>query len=136
MPDLSISEVASRIGLRPSAIRYYEQIGILVPPERRSGQRRYGSETLYRLAVVQRARRTGFTLDEIRRLFFGFDKTMPVSARWRKLCGAKIAELDSRQKEIADMQRLLQDMIAKCCCETVEQCGRGVFRADFEERRR
>ena len=134
MPGLSISEVASRVGLRPSAVRYYEQIGLLAPAERRSGQRRYGAEVLYRLAIVQRARRTGFTLDEIRRLFFGFGPTMPVSERWRKLSREKIAELECMQKEIREMQRLLQDMMAKCTCETVEQCGRGIFRADFEQK--
>ena len=134
MANLSISEVASRVGLRPSAIRYYEQIGILVPAERKSGQRRYGEETLYRLAIVQRARRTGFSLDEIRHLFFGFGKIMPVSERWRKLSRRKITELESMKKEIREMQRLLHDMIAKCRCETVEQCGRGIFRTDFAEK--
>lgn len=132
MTDFSISELARRVGLRPSALRYYEQIGILAPAERRHGQRRYGPEVLYRLAVVQRARRTGFTLDEIRRLFFGFGKAMPVSERWRKLCGRKMIELDSLHQEISEMQRLLQDMMAKCRCGTIEQCGRGIFRTDFE----
>lgn len=134
MPDMSISELASRVGFRASAIRYYEQIGILVPADRRGGKRRYGPEVLYRIAVVQRARRTGFTLDEIRRLFFGFSKTMPVSERWRKLSRQKITDLESMQKEISEMQRLLHDMMDKCRCETVEQCGRGIFRTDFEER--
>jgi len=59
---LSISEVASQIGLRPSAIRYYEQIGILPPAQRVSGQRRYDVTALHRLVVIQRARQTGFTL--------------------------------------------------------------------------
>jgi MerR family transcriptional regulator, redox-sensitive transcriptional activator SoxR len=135
MRGLSIAEVASRVGLRPSALRYYEQIGILMPVERRSGRRRYSPEVLYRLTVVQRARRMGFTLDEIRRLFFGFGKTTPVSERWRKLSQQKITELESMQKEIEDMQRLLRDMTTKCRCETVEQCGRGIFRTDFEQKR-
>jgi MerR family redox-sensitive transcriptional activator SoxR len=134
MPDMSISELARQVGLRPSAIRYYEQIGILVPAERRGGNRRYRPNVLYRLAVVQRARRTGFTLDEIRRLFFGFSKTMPVSERWRKLSRQKMNELESIQQEIKNMQTLLQDMMTKCGCDTVEQCGRGIFRTDFEKK--
>ena len=79
----------------------------------------------------ERAER-GLLWTRIRRLFFGFGKTMPVSERWRKLCGRTITGMDSMRKEIADMQRLLQDMMAKCQCETVEQCGRGIFRADLE----
>ena len=59
MPQWSISEVAREVGLRPSAIRYYEQIGILPSIQRTSGQRRYDTASLHRLAVIQRARRTG-----------------------------------------------------------------------------
>ena len=72
MPQLTISEVARQVGLQASAIRYYERIGILLPAQRISGQRRYEPTVLYRLAVIQRARQIGFTLDEIRQLFFGF----------------------------------------------------------------
>ena len=55
---MAISEVARVFGLRTSAIRYYEQIGILPPPIRKNGQRRYDNSALFRLAVVQRARRS------------------------------------------------------------------------------
>jgi MerR family transcriptional regulator, redox-sensitive transcriptional activator SoxR len=72
MSQLTISEVARQVGLKPSAIRYYEELGILPSPERISGQRRYDRTVLYRLAIVQRARQAGFALDEIRALFFGF----------------------------------------------------------------
>ena len=72
MSPLTISQVARQIRLRPSAIRYYEQIGLLPPAQRISGQRRYDQRVLYRLAIIQRARRLGFTLAEIRYLFFGF----------------------------------------------------------------
>ena len=44
---MSISEVAKQIGLRPSAIRYYERIGILSPAHRVSGQRRYDVTVLH-----------------------------------------------------------------------------------------
>jgi MerR family transcriptional regulator, redox-sensitive transcriptional activator SoxR len=69
---LSISKVAKQMGIRSSAIRYYEQIGILPPAHRVSGQRRYDVTALHRLVVIQRARQTGFTLTEIKQLFFGF----------------------------------------------------------------
>jgi DNA-binding transcriptional MerR regulator len=50
----------------------YEQIGILPPPVRKNGQRRYEKSMLFRLAVVQRAQESGFTLGEIRELFSDF----------------------------------------------------------------
>src|SRR6516165_8617682 len=55
MPLMTISEVANQIGLRPSAIRYYEQIGILPPAHRVSGQRRYDVTALHRLTLIQKA---------------------------------------------------------------------------------
>src|SRR2546423_14839833 len=101
--DLAISEVARVFGLRTSAIRYYEQIGILPPPLRKSGQRRYGETTLFRLAIVQRARETGLTLDEIRELFFGFRPGTPHSKRWRRLYARKLTELEERVKHLNTM---------------------------------
>src|SRR5579864_9047228 len=97
MSQLTISEVARQVGLRSSAIRYYEQMGILPPAVRISGQRRYDKTVLYRLAVVQRARQAGFALDEIRTLFFGFRDGTRAEARWRKLADSKLAELKDRK---------------------------------------
>ena len=135
MPHMSISEVARQIGIRASAIRYYEQIGILQPAERVSGQRRYDRTTLYRLAIVQRARETGFSLDEIRELFFGFRDTTPISQRWRKLSRKKLAELDALVRQIRDMQQLLR-RVQGCRCEAVEQCGEAMFKRACRESKR
>jgi MerR family transcriptional regulator, redox-sensitive transcriptional activator SoxR len=52
MAQLAISEVAQQVGLQASAIRYYEQIGLLPPAQRMSGQRRYDTTVLYRLAII------------------------------------------------------------------------------------
>jgi MerR family redox-sensitive transcriptional activator SoxR len=87
--DVAISDVARVFGLRTSAIRYYEQIGILPPPMRKNGQRRYDNSALFRLAVVQRAREKGFTLEEIRELFFGFPPGTPPPKRWHQLSPTK-----------------------------------------------
>ena len=129
MPQLSISEVARRVGLKPSAIRYYEQIGLLPPAQRMSGQRRYDSTVLYRLAVVQRARQLGFTLDDIRHLFFGFREDFRASQRWHRASRRKLAELDELVKGIQAMRQLLNKMMQNCRCETLDQCGKGILRS-------
>jgi MerR family redox-sensitive transcriptional activator SoxR len=127
MPLLTISEVARQVGLQASAIRYYEQIGILLPAQRISGQRRYDTTVLYRLAVIQRARQIGFTLDEIRQLFFGFGDVTRASERWQKLSRRKLAELDSLMDGIKTVRRLLKKIMQNCHCDTLEQCGKGIF---------
>src|SRR6516165_3631531 len=129
MPQLTISQVARQIRLRPSAIRYYEQIGLLPPSHRLSGQRRYDPRVLSRLAIIQRARQLGFTLTEIRYLFFGFRDVTRASERWRVLSQKKLAELEHLMDGIKTVRGLLKQMMKKCRCDTLDQCGRGIFRA-------
>jgi MerR family transcriptional regulator, redox-sensitive transcriptional activator SoxR len=120
--DLAISDVARVFGLRTSAIRYYEQIGILPPAMRKNGQRRYDDSVLFRLAVVQRACETGFTLEEIRELFFGFPPGTPPPKRWHKLSERKIAELRNRMKRLKLMETLLK-RVENCRCNALDECG-------------
>jgi MerR family redox-sensitive transcriptional activator SoxR len=127
--DLAISEVARVFGLRTSAIRYYEQIGILPPPMRKNGQRRYEKSVLFRLAVVQRARETGFTLDEIRELFFGFGQTTRPPKRWHQLSERKIAELQIRMKRLKLMVTLLKQ-VQGCQCDALEECGEKLLKLE------
>jgi|SRR5579871_719644 len=129
MPQLTISQVARQIRLRPSAIRYYERIGLLPPAPRQSGQRRYDSRVLYRLAIIQRARQLGFTLAEIRYLFFGFRDVTRASERWRTLSQQKLAELDQLMEGMKTVRGLLKRLMTKCRCDTLDQCGKGIFRS-------
>src|SRR5260370_41479332 len=101
MSQLTISEVARQVGLRSSAIRYYEQMGILPAAGRVSGQRRYDRTVLYRLAVVQQARQGGFALEEIRTLLFAFPDGTRAEARLRKLAYGKPHELDATTDELS-----------------------------------
>ena len=133
---LSISEVARQIRLRPSAIRYYEKLGILPKPERISGRRRYDGTVLYRLAVIQRAREAGFALNEIRALFFGFAEGTWAGARWRRLADRKLAELESLAGQIRSMRRLLNRMKANCNCKTLDSCGKAILEKGVSKVRR
>ena len=129
MPLLTISQVARQIGLQPSAIRYYERIGLLPPAQRLSGQRRYDTTVLYRLAIIQRARQLGFTLTEIRQLFFGFRDFTRASERWRTLSRRKLAELDQLMDGIKSVRALLMKLMAKCRCATLDECGKAMLRS-------
>jgi MerR family redox-sensitive transcriptional activator SoxR len=125
--NLAISDVARVFGLRTSAIRYYEQIGILPPPMRKNGQRRYDNSALFRLAVVQRARETGFTLEEIRELFFGFPPGTRPPKRWHQLSQRKIAELRDRMKRLKHMETVLKG-VENCRCNALDECGEKLLR--------
>ena len=71
----------------------------------------------------------GFSLDDIRELFFGFSERTPASGRWRQLSQRKLSELEGQMNDIESMRRLLTSMIERCSCETPEQCGRGIQRS-------
>jgi DNA-binding transcriptional MerR regulator len=124
---MTIGEVAKRTGLRASAIRYYEQTGLLPRPARVGGQRRYAGAVLERLAVLERAKSCGFTLDEIRRLFNGEGLH---SDRWRALASKKVAELDAAAERIAAMKRLLGK---RCRCADLAECGRLILQSGCDD---
>jgi len=112
--------------VKPSAVRYYEEIGVLRSPERINGRRRYDEQAVYRLAVVVRARQLGFTLDEIRDLFFGFRPNATASDRWKQLTRRKLAELDEAIERIRAMQDVLK-RLHHCSCSVLERCGEGML---------
>lgn len=120
--NLSIGEVALRAGLNPSAIRYYERIGLLPDAERVSGQRRYDESVLGRLAVIEFAQRAGFTLAETRTLLSGFSAKVPPSARWRSLAHRKLPEVEALIARASGMKRLLEEGL-ECECLSLEECG-------------
>jgi MerR family transcriptional regulator, redox-sensitive transcriptional activator SoxR len=115
---MTIGEVAKLSGLRPSAIRYYERVGLLPKPARSSGQRRYDNRILARLAVLTRAKNCGFTLDEVRQLFN--DPGRP-SERWQRVARQKVVELNAMIERIRGMKDLI---VRRCQCADLDECGR------------
>lgn len=124
MEELTISEVARRAGIRPSAIRYYESSGILPTPRRASGRRRYDGSVLQRLALIQLAQEAGFTVAEIKRLFADFAPEVPAWERWQALATQKLAEVDALIQRAQTMKRLLEEGLLQCRCLTIEECAR------------
>ncbi|HEX4633744.1 MAG TPA: MerR family transcriptional regulator [Gemmatimonadales bacterium] len=122
-PSLSIGQVAREAGLRASAIRYYEQAGILPAPTRVAGRRRYDGAVLEVVDLIRLAQRAGFTIKEVRTLLYGFRHSTPASERWRRMAEQKIAELSARIAEAERMRDLLQ-LLNQCDCETLGECVR------------
>jgi MerR family transcriptional regulator, redox-sensitive transcriptional activator SoxR len=128
---LTIGEVARQAGLRTSAIRYYESVGLLPEPLRERGHRRYGDDTLRRLRVIDVAKRAGFSLDEARVLLATGDGGPPARARLRELAERKLPEVDDLIARAQAMRTWL--LTARGCeCETLDVCG--LFEADAVER--
>ena len=126
---LTIGQVAARTGLKASAIRYYEEAGLLAKAQRRAGTRVYDAAVLDTLAAIALAKSAGFTLKEIRVLL--------AAARpprtWRISAQAKRAALAAEMTRLKTMQFILS-RIATCSCATFEECGR-TFTAELNRRR-
>jgi MerR family redox-sensitive transcriptional activator SoxR len=119
--EMTIGEVARQAGVATSAIRYYEEIGLLPSPARFNGRRRYDWSAVQRLCVIEYAQQAGFTLGEIRELFFGFAAGTHPNARWETMARRKLDELEAQRKRIRAMQGLLREGL-RCGCLTMEQC--------------
>lgn len=124
MPALmTIGEVARRAGIRPSAIRYYEEAGLLPEPGREGGQRRYEDGALRRLALIGGAKRAGFTLGEIRVLLHGFPAGTGAAERWQTLASQKLGEVDETISRLRETRLLLEEAL-RCGCASLDGCAR------------
>lgn len=120
--ELTIGQVAKRAGLNVSAIRFYEAERLLPEAVRVSGQRRYSDEVFARLAVIDVAKRAGFSLDEIRTLLAARDAGTPAHAPLRKLARRRLPELE----ELIERAEAVRDWLtaaSACACDTLDDCG-------------
>jgi len=122
MDDLSIGDVARRTGVRPSALRYYESIGLLSAPRRVNGRRRYDEDAVQRVRVIQLAQMAGFTIAEIQTLLNGFEPDTSPTARWQLLARQKLVELDKIIAHATQMKQVLESGLS-CGCLRMEECA-------------
>jgi len=114
---MTIGELSRRTGVATSALRYYEEIGLLRHATRISGQRRYPPEAVGVVGTILLLR-DAFTLDEIRRLMAARSKS-PRS--WRELARRKLVELDERIEE-AQAARIAIEHALECPYEDIVDC--------------
>ena len=127
MTDLTIGEVARRAGVRTSALRYYEEAGIIPAVRRVNGRRLYDDDLVNLIEVARFARSVGFSVAEIRQLFSGVQGRKELRAQWRKVARAKLAELDGVIERAHRMKRAIEAGL-ECGCIRVEDCLKGEAR--------
>ncbi|MDQ6727242.1 MAG: redox-sensitive transcriptional activator SoxR [Actinomycetota bacterium] len=124
MPDqhLAIGAVASRAGVSASALRFYEERGLIRSHRSDGGQRRYERQVLRRLAFIQVAQRVGLTLDDIGRALATLpDDAGPTAADWKRLSVAWQPMLDERIRLLQGLRDELSSCIG-CGCLSLERC--------------
>src|SRR5215813_61614 len=120
---LTISELDARSGVAPSALRYYEDLGLILAERTSGNQLRYARHMLRRVAFIKAGRRLGLSLGEIKvaldRLPSG---KAPTRAEWRR--AAKMWQARIRD-QIADLERLSNTLgsCIGCGCLSLRTCA-------------
>lgn len=119
-----IGEAAARFGLRASALRYYEDRGLVTPTARPGGRRCYDRAQLRRIAFVQIGRRLGMRLDQLGEILDGPEH------RWRVLVEGQIVTLDEQIARIRRARAVLTHALECPTTNPVRECAQFIAELD------
>ena len=112
---MSIGDAASRSGVPPKTIRYYEEIGLIAPAERMENRYRVYSETdVQTLRFIQKSRSLGFPLKEVGELMALYRDRRRHAKDVKRLALAHVAELDRKIAELTAIRRTIADLAERC----------------------
>jgi MerR family redox-sensitive transcriptional activator SoxR len=120
---LTISEVSRRSGVASSALRFYEQRGLISSERAGSGHRRYPRAVLRRIAFIVFAQRVGLTLDEIAGELAKLSADRAPGRRdWARLSSQWTSRIDQRIAELERLRSGLTECIG-CGCLSLDRCA-------------
>jgi MerR family transcriptional regulator, redox-sensitive transcriptional activator SoxR len=118
---LTIGALARLARCRASAIRYYEQIGLLPEPERSGGQRRYSPDSVKVLAVIGVAKHAGLSLDQIKAVLAAAPAGGEAIGVLRRVAAARLPEV-AAELERARQARDWLEKASACRCPSLAEC--------------
>ncbi len=119
---LTIGEIARRSGFTQSAVRYYDELGLLSAARTAGGQRRFQRSSLRRLALIRAARNMGLSLDEISAALDALPRErVPAQADWAGLSDVLHKRLDEQISALEALRDQLTGCIG-CGCMSLENC--------------
>ncbi len=120
--DLTIGELSARTGVAPSALRFYEDKGLLRAHRSSGGQRRYAREELRRVSFVLVAQQVGLSLGEIGEALTSLpDARTPTKADWARLSRSWRPRLDHQIRVLERLRERLTGCIG-CGCLSLQAC--------------
>jgi len=120
---LTIGELATRSGNAPSALRYYEELGLIRSERTAGGRRRYRRLTLRRLAFIRVAQRIGLSLDEVRDALAHLPADhAPTSTEWNTVARAWQDRIDAQIAELQLLRSKLTGCVG-CGCLSLTRCA-------------
>lgn len=123
MGQLTIGQVAQRSGVAPSALRYYEERGLIRADRDRGNQRRFEQSVLRRVAFIRAAQAVGLTLEEIGEALSSLpDSRTPTKRDWHRLSRAWRPRLDRQIERLVRLRDNLDSCIG-CGCLSLKSCA-------------
>jgi MerR family transcriptional regulator, redox-sensitive transcriptional activator SoxR len=120
---LSIGQLASRTGASVSAIRFYEQKGLIAPMRNSGGQRRFFRSDIRRLSFILIAQQLGLTIEAIGRELDRLPQgRTPTSADWGRISAELRGQLNARIDALTRTRELLDGCIG-CGCLSLKKCA-------------
>ncbi|MEV8587383.1 redox-sensitive transcriptional activator SoxR [Streptomyces sp. NPDC051180] len=120
--ELTVGQLSARSGAAVSALHFYEAKGLISSRRTPGNQRRYGRDTLRRVAFVRAAQRVGIPLATIRQALAQLpEERTPTNEDWARLSAAWRTELDERITQLGRLRDHLTDCIG-CGCLSLETC--------------
>jgi MerR family transcriptional regulator, redox-sensitive transcriptional activator SoxR len=123
MTELTIGELSERSGVATSAIRYYEDRGLVSSRRTTGNQRRYDRAVLRRLAFIRTAQRVGLSLEEIEAALSTLPSgRTPTKADWTRLSRGWRPRLDAQIRQLERLRDTLDSCIG-CGCLSLRRCA-------------
>lgn len=120
---ITIGEAASRSGMAPKTIRFYEEIGLIGPAERFANQyRAYSEKDVHTLRFIQRARSLGFSLKDIRALLSLYHDRGRASRDVKRLALQQVAEVDRKIAELTAIRNTIAALAHRCHGDGRPEC--------------
>ena len=122
-PLITIGQLSARSGVATSALRYYEELGLIYSERTSGNQRRYPQPTLRRVAFIRSAQRVGLTLDEIAEALATLPQDhAPTKADWARLSRSWRPRIDAQIERLERLRDRLDSCIG-CGCLSLKTCA-------------
>lgn len=119
---MNIGDVADKTGLPAKTIRYYEDIGLVMPARSANGYRVFAETDAHKLTFLARARALGFSIEDCRNLLALWEDRSRASADVRAIAADHLADIDIKINGLIAMRDTLSELVRNCAGDARPDC--------------
>lgn len=119
---MNIGEIAEKSGLPAKTIRYYEDIGLVMPNRSANGYRSFNDTDLHKLTFLARSRTLGFSIEDCRTLMALYEDETRASADVKSVAAQHLDRIDEKITQLQSMRETLSHLVAECAGDNRPDC--------------